>query len=164
MTKKNLHGHSVEITVTLLWQKFCESNAFTKKNTKESIWRNFFLGDSKFFIFPHCEYLTPCLFSEISLLISLSRNIFRWLTTHFQFKNLFFFHEIVTKCTQIVLYGSSNHFYFSVNYDGRRFLAITSQMLRQTKLFFCTFWSQTRSNVTNNPKACQNTFTQIRLI
>ena len=52
-----------KFTVTLFWQ-FRESNAFTKENTKELIWR---MGDSKLFIFPHCVLKTHFSFTKKNL-------------------------------------------------------------------------------------------------
>ena len=42
-----------EITVTLFWQKIRENNVFSKKILK-SWFDEIFMGDNKFFIFPHC--------------------------------------------------------------------------------------------------------------
>ena len=37
-----------KFTITLLWQKFCESNDFTKEITKELIWRKKLWGEKIF--------------------------------------------------------------------------------------------------------------------
>ena len=54
-TSKTKLCHTLEVTgihshLTHFWHKFRESTVFTK----EVIWRNIFIGESKFYIFPHC--------------------------------------------------------------------------------------------------------------
>ena len=53
-----------KFTVTLLWQKFRESNVFTKENTKESIWRNFLCVTVNFSFSTLC-YVLLCTSWEI---------------------------------------------------------------------------------------------------
>ena len=85
-----------EINVTtLLWQKFRENNVFTTEDTKQLIWRNFLMGDSKFFIFPHCALLLcDQKFREINVITKLQS------TLHFIWFDGFFLHRIFHEETE----------------------------------------------------------------
>ena len=51
-------------------QKFRESNIFTQDVTEDLIWRNVF-GESKFFIFPHCNR-TKTIIIKLTFLLATS--------------------------------------------------------------------------------------------
>ena len=46
--------------LTLFWQKFRESNVFTKYVPKELIWRNIFFVEREFLVFPLCDATLLC--------------------------------------------------------------------------------------------------------
>ena len=45
-------------TLTLFWQKFHESNTFTKEIIEIIDLTKYFLGESKFFVISHCAFET----------------------------------------------------------------------------------------------------------
>ena len=69
--------HSVEITLTLLWPKFRESNVFAKEITKYLIWRNFCQWDTVYcgkFEKWKIYVLVPKIFSSDQLFINFFSN------------------------------------------------------------------------------------------
>ena len=90
----NFRNHHT-VCLTLLSQKFRQSNGFTKEIIKELIWRIFF-SERDFLVFPHFKNIRQIDLQYESLVVPIWRNFCKFSNYYTESKETKRLHEIFT--------------------------------------------------------------------